>query len=136
MQKDNITYTFLRIYRLVVGIRQWLGVHHTKPSTIGWSVVVGLCKPPISKSLVTNLKITVDNWCEKHIQYRVMQVGTVNASHISYSKNVSSIVPTVPNYSIIGAWPACAFLQLTINLQNPVNTNSAYSSYKSVSRKA
>ncbi len=26
---------------MAFGNRQWLGVHHTKPSTLGWSVVVG-----------------------------------------------------------------------------------------------
>ncbi len=29
---------------MAFGNRQWLRVHHTKPSTLGWSVVVGLYK--------------------------------------------------------------------------------------------
>ena len=39
---------------MAFGNRRWLRVHHTKPSNLGWSVVVGLYKlmtPPIPKSL-------------------------------------------------------------------------------------
>ncbi len=39
---------------MAFGNRQWLRVHHTKPSTLGWSVVVGLYKlmtQPFSKAM-------------------------------------------------------------------------------------
>ena len=44
------------------GNRRWLRVHHTKPSTLGWSVVVGVQTNDIThfqKPWTTNLKNTV-----------------------------------------------------------------------------
>ena len=55
---------------MAFGNRQWLGVHHTKPSTLGCMVSGWLVQTNdtthFQKPWITNLKITVDNWCEKH----------------------------------------------------------------------
>ena len=52
---------------MAFGNRQWLRVHHTKPSTLGWSVVETNDTTHFQKPWTTNLKITVsmkDLWTE------------------------------------------------------------------------
>ena len=36
---------------MLLEIRRWLRVHHTKPSTLDWSVVVDLYKLPFPKAM-------------------------------------------------------------------------------------
>ncbi len=52
----NVTVNF----RLAFGNRWWLRVHHTKPSTLGWSVVVGLYTKAIdNQPLLLSSRLTV-----------------------------------------------------------------------------